>query len=180
MSSQVDLTVDAPSLCNYFGVSTRQLANYRKMGLPTQGRNEYNVRECIEWYTNWKVQSALKTNQRPVQANEEELKLRKLEAEATLKEIEVATMKGELVNIADASRELSKHLTSVRNGITSFPARTAPFLVGVENERVARDILDREVVSLMNFLMENTEEPQLDPTEDGGEDWEDEVVESAE
>lgn len=180
MSNQVDLVVDAPTLCNYFGVSSRQLQNYKKMGLPVQGRNQYNVRECIEWYTNWKVQSALKSNQKPIQADEEELKLRKLEAEALLKEIEVATLKGELINITDAQKELTKHLTSVRNGIMAFPARTAPFLVGLDNQRVVRDVLDREIVNLMTFLMENTEEEPIEPSPESGDEWEDDVTETEE
>lgn len=156
-SRGVDLTVSSADLANYFGVTTRQIANYRSQGMPVQASNVYNVRECIEWHVNGRVQAALKANQRPVQVDEEDLKLRKLEAEAMAKEIEVEQLRGGLVRVEDAKAELTKHLTSVRNGITSFPARTAPFLVQIQTERIARDILDREIVALMSYLQENAE-----------------------
>ena len=158
--SEVDLTVDAKTLCNYLGVETRQLANYRKAGMPMQAANTYNVRECVAWYSDWRTQSALKANQKPVSQNEDELKLRKLEAEAIAKEIEVEQLRGGLVRVEDAERELAKHLTSVRNGLQSFPARAASFLVGINTERQVRDLLDREVVALMDYLREMAEAPE--------------------
>lgn len=160
----VALTVDAPTLCNYFDISVRQLANYRKAGMPMVSNNKYNVRECFEWYSNGRVQAALKANQKPIVVDEEELKLRKLEAEAQLKEIEVLQLKGIFVNVEDAKREMLRHGTSMRNAVMSFPARTAPFLVALDDERTVRDVLDREIALLMTNLQElsDVEEPSVD------------------
>jgi phage terminase Nu1 subunit (DNA packaging protein) len=175
MEDTVAKTVDLPTISNYFNVHPRTIANWYKLGMPRQGREQYNVRECIEWDRNRCVQEAVRSAAGKSYVDASMAKIRREVAEAELKEIEVARERGTLVNISDAEKQLERELTPVRNALLGFPRRIAPYIVMVPDEIQAAEIMEDHIRDLMDSLANKVDESIVeDSIEDSIEDVDDE------
>lgn len=165
--------VDALTVAELLGVYKGKLQELRNAGMPTRGLGKsmkYPWRECIKWYTDHiikreveKVRAQMPTGP---EMDKDEAVARKLTAEALIKEVELEQLRGTLVNYRDAEAELAKHLGIVRQGLLSFPARVAPYLVGLTNEMDAREMMITKMNDLMQQLAKQVEEAETVVDED--------------
>lgn len=170
--------VTAPIIVAFLGTHKAKLQELRDAGLPTVGNGNglrYPVGPCIKWYIAWRVQKETEKLMKSYQTSQSEMDkdeavARKLTAEALIKEVELEKLRGTLVNHEDASKELSKHLAVVRNGLLSFPARIAPYLVGITTELDARGMMDVKVADLMLQMAKATEAIDVQDEEDDEDD----------
>ena len=173
MSETVSPSVDANTLALYFGVTTRTLANWRKAGMPMIANNRYDVRKCIQWYADWLSQEALKTSAGKVFVDTETAALRKLVAEAEIKELQVAKERGELVSVQDSVKALERFTTPLRSALLGFPSRVSPYLVMVPSQMEAAIILENHIRELMDRMANEVEiEPEEIPVEEDVEEEE--------
>ncbi|HEY4321724.1 MAG TPA: hypothetical protein VGM77_11180 [Gemmatimonadales bacterium] len=156
---KTDKLVTLAELCECFGVSDRTISNWKNDGLNAAvSRDRYSMPKAIRWFADREIQLALSRQQSEPEATD--IKDRKLLAEARMKEVELARMIGELVNIEDAKRDLEKHLGIVRAALLAFPARFAPFAVMITDVLSARVLLDAHVAEMMRAIVSQAEQPE--------------------
>lgn len=77
--------------------------------------------------------------------SEVEAKRRKEAALAETRELELARLKGEMINAADASHAWSEILTAVKSAMLSIPDEIAETLALMEDPRVVKQYLTRRI-----------------------------------
>ncbi|WP_420920877.1 hypothetical protein [Aeromonas veronii] len=98
------------------------------------------------------------------QASEEELKLRKLAAEAEKAELELAKAKGEVAPVREFERATSALMAVIRQNVMQVPGRAVMQLIGCNDETEFKSKLRAELVLALESAAE--EELALDDDED--------------
>lgn len=172
------LLVNKTELARILGISTKTVSRYQTEGLPFTGKGQsarFDVTACVQWYAQKQAQIAMsQVDIGKVSLSEEEVKVRKLLAEAQMKELELAQMRGELVLVEDAEKEITRHLTQLRGKVTAIPGVWGAKVLGLKDIHEAVDILSDLVDRLMHELANDEEGDGLDE-----EDSEADVDESA-
>lgn len=158
--------VTASRLQEILNVTSDRLHKLREVGMPHTGfkrATKYPLTLCIQWYIAYEVQRSLEKQKSPdTVLDKDEAMVRKMTAEALIKEVELEQIRGTLVNIEDAEKDLGKHLGIVRGGLLSFPARVSPYLVGLKTEADAREMITMKVHELMTQIATQAEEIESD------------------
>jgi len=102
----------------FFGVHRDTMTDWANRGAPKEGRGKWNIKAVMEW--RFKTDSRL---------GEESAVVRKLKAEADLKEIKkqqeairLAVQEGKYISIEQTSRDLARLFTSLKNGSILYVA----------------------------------------------------------
>jgi len=126
-----------------FGVSDQTIYNYVNKGMPEAGHDKYNLLECYRWRTK-KLEGALKEAQSTSKCKLDEEKIRQTAADADIKEIKAAQLRGELIPLDAFERTVGAVFGFVRQGFLTIPGRTASQLEGIDRheikERLARAV----------------------------------------
>lgn len=137
-------------LAALYDVSTRQVRNWEDEGLPRRAkgnRKEYPLKDVVAWHEAREVAQALaKVDTSALGA----AKLRRMEAEAEAKELDVAVKRGDLVPLDEVGDLVRESLQAVDSVLRHSPSRFAPALAkaGGVPPKVARTIL-REIVEMV-------------------------------
>ena len=135
-------------LAEAFGLTTRQVRNWEKDGLPHQAegnRKLYPLREAIAWFRDREVAAALKGVDTSAM---DEAKLRKLLADAESKELDLAVKRGDLVPLDEVGGLVRESLDAVDSVLRHAPSRFAPALAKTatvqlkEARRILRDVIE--------------------------------------
>ena len=158
------VTVNKVGLAELFGVSLNNIDAMVRMGMPCverggRGRSwTFNPTECFEW----RLGRERQTNNN---ADEDELKRRKLAAETGKAELELAKAKGEVATLVDVEKAIARAFAEVRIGMRNVPQRVVVSLIGEQNEtrikRILLDEIDQVLQSLADteILAEDDEPP---------------------
>ena len=155
MTDELDNKVTRNQLAKILDVTPEHISRLTKEGLPRTGHGrgtKYPLREAIEWWTQQKVEIALKRNQTPTNVTEEEAKVRKLLADAKLRELELYRIEGSMVLIEDSEREIATQLERVRSKLLAIPAVLGPQIIGLKNIPDAVELLQEFVHRMMEDL----------------------------
>ena len=126
------------------GLSTRQIRNLEKDGLPCsmEGRRKsYPLPEAVVWWKDREVARALE----PYSSTDlEEERRRWMSAKAGKAEIELSNLRGELVPLDEVAGLLRESLEVTASTLRTAPALTAPDLAKAASitTRTARQILE--------------------------------------
>ena len=109
----------------------------------------FDSAQIIAWERDQAVKNAIgDTNQ----ADEQELKRRKLAAETTIAEIEAAKSRGLVAELEHVEREWSNAFAEFQSRMLQVPSRAAPQLLGVDSEREIKAILRDEIDEALKTL----------------------------
>jgi phage terminase Nu1 subunit (DNA packaging protein) len=151
--------LDTNLVADLLGVTPRQVGNWvKEKGLPykddPRGRR-FNWKSTLEWYI---VYRAKKDGSRGSQVSAQDPEsggddaetldqalCRKTIAEANLKELELATKRGQVVAIADAQRAIEVVSKNVQQKLLSVPAKLTGRLMGVADRNRIHAILEVEM-----------------------------------
>ena len=114
----------------------------------------------LKWYVSYQIAKIAGTggNQRPgngldgPQETLDEAMLRKVCAEADLKELQLARERGQVAAIADVERVLTSANKSIQTRILAMPAALAPQLMGIEDRARINAILTRNCREVLTNL----------------------------
>lgn len=172
-------TLELEDVASLLGVSERMIRNYMKDNdLPCigDGRGRRFVwAEVREWYVRYRIEKDGNRGNEPCQIpgdddeNMDEVQLRKLKAEADLKELELATKRGEVVAIEDVKRSMENVAASLKSAILAMPSKLATRLVGMRDKRAINDVLTGEAEELCRKLQHVADKPVEDDEEPDGE-----------
>jgi phage terminase Nu1 subunit (DNA packaging protein) len=143
--------LDTDDVASLLGVSDRQVRNYVKdKGLP--------CKDVLEWYILFRLEkSGSRGNPEPDPATDQTESMeaalcRKTVAEADLKELELATKRGQVVAVADVHRTMANLSKAMQTKILSMPTKLSARLVGLKEREQIRHVLDREARQLCHDL----------------------------
>jgi excisionase family DNA binding protein len=172
-------TLELEDIASLLGVSERMVRNYIKDNdLPCvgDGRGRRFVwADVREWYVSYRIEKDGSRGNEACQIpeddaeNMEQASLRKLKAEADLKELELATKRGEVVAIEDVKRSVENVAASLKSAILAMPSKLATRLVGMKDKRAINDVLTGEAEELCRKLQHVADKPVDDGEESDGE-----------
>lgn len=171
-------------LANRLGITSRQVHNLAKgvpgqPAIPTRMRKntrEYRWPESNQWYIDYKLAVAKPKTE---EDEREAAQIRKLLAEAALKELELAREEGSLLDADYVEQQLTGILERLRSRILAARGRFAPRFVGIRTVGEAQIMLEKMSDELLDALREIGDDPTLDPDGDGEEEAEDAAGEAA-
>jgi len=175
--------LDTETVADLLGVTPRQVRNWAiNKGLPfkddPRGRR-FKWREALEWYIVYRTEKDGSRGSQPPapdpESNEEQTEsleqatTRKTIAEANLKELELATKRGQVVAIADAQRAIEVVSKNVQQKLLSVPAKLTGRLMGVADRNRIHAILEVEMkqqcTELAGISLQANKKPQPETEE---------------
>lgn len=139
--------LNVTQLADHYGVHRQTITSWVRRGMPAEAGG--GVGKAYEFDSTkvaaWREQEAVRNAVGDVdQADENELKRRKLAADTTVAEVEAAKARGEVVYIDDAVKEVTAAIYEVKAKLYASPARIAPQIVGETDETRIKDVIQSE------------------------------------
>ena len=157
------MKLNRQQLAEFLGVSLPGLDGRIRAGMPFDQRGSrgkewiFDSKEVVEWEKDRAVRNAVGDT---AQAEESELKRRKLAAETTIAEIDAAKARGLVAELATIERAWSTTFAEFRQRILQVPARSAPHLIGMNDARAIKALLIDELTEALRTLGESDAESQ--------------------
>jgi hypothetical protein len=147
----------------------QQLANEEKLprikdnstGQVIEGR--WSIPDCVNAYVRMKVASAKDGNEDALDKETKQEKLRRIKADADLREDLRDRERAKLFHQEDVMEVLSDCMAGIKGKILALPARLTLTLVGQEDAAVINELLTTAVVELLNTIREYTPEDFRSP-----------------
>ena len=145
--------VTRQEVADLFGVSHTTVDSWLKRGLPVIQRGSkgkawvINTAEVSSWLEQRAKESGGSDN-----ADERELKRRKLAAETAKVELELARVRGEVVPLKQLERALANTFAEVKTNLRSVPSRVATAILGEESEARIKAVILKEIDQALETL----------------------------
>jgi len=149
--------VNRIELADIFGVAKTTVDSWVKRGCPgspSRGRGverKFNTRDVSEWLRD----QARAEADKPELLDETELKLRKLAAEASLNELELAKQRQLVAPIDEFERARAMENATLRTNIMNVPSRVVSQLIGETSEARFKDVLAAELIQALEAAAES-------------------------
>jgi phage terminase Nu1 subunit (DNA packaging protein) len=137
------IEVSTKVFANLVGLSTRRIQQLRELGLPFNGRGRIHLVEGYQWLLQY---------QKPETENLSEAKLRKLTAEANLRELEVGEAEGRLLERDAIISAVQSSLLKVKTRLLAIPTKLGHALANELNAASAKNILETEISAALSEL----------------------------
>lgn len=149
-------TVTRTGLAEVFGVSFPTVDTWVRQGCPVLRRGSRGVEWAFDTAAviKWREQRAAENAAGNVQADEAELKRRKLEAETKLAELEFAKAKGDVAPVREFERAQSMMMAAIQQNVMNVPTRAVLRLLGETGEKVFKQVLREELALALQTAAE--------------------------
>lgn len=154
--------LELEDIASLLGVSERMVRNYIKDNkLPCNGDGRgrrFAWPQVREWYVQYRIELAgsrgsLGVSVPPIDDETlDQATLRRVKAEADLKELQLARERGQVAAVADVERVLSAAVMAVQTQVLAVPSRLATQMLGLEDHARAVAILTAEMRQLLSNL----------------------------
>lgn len=136
------------------GVTTRRIRQLAEAGkLQRIGRNRYNLADAFQ-----ALLEEMSGGDKASELTAE--RVRKLRAEATMAELELAKQRGEVAPLAECQKEWESFCTILRTNMLNIPTRAVTSLLGETDERRWKAVLREEITIALNAAAEYTPEEE--------------------
>jgi phage terminase Nu1 subunit (DNA packaging protein) len=147
--------VDVKRLMKEFGITDRWVHRLVESGMPKTSHGKYDLLICYRWYVHF-LQAAVRKRSLFTEADGEKSlaqeRLRRLAAEADLKEIELAKQRGQLIALDDIEKTLTDLVLTTKACIMAIAPRLAPELVGETSRVVIQAKLEKALKEALSYL----------------------------
>ena len=134
--------------CQFFNVTQKTLSNWEKKGAPKKDHGKWDIKELIEWkYMNGKEESA---------------EVRKLKAEADLKEskaaqeaIKLALTEGRYIQVDKVTRDLKRLFSVLKKSLVAIGHNVATEFYHIKNLQGTKTIQKCFTVHLRFYHIKN-------------------------
>lgn len=135
-------------------LDARRIQQLARAGvIPKAKRGAYPIAESVRGYIRF-----LRSDRSPASITDfDEVRTRKMAAEAEMVELELGRERGRLVTVEDAAREVTAMLDGLRSNLLAFPAKHAHRLVGCKTIAEVTAKLEPAVHELMTVLASDEE-----------------------
>lgn len=154
--------VNQSDLSRLLGLTTRQIRNLERDGIlraeiDAHGKKVYPWPESNHRYIQYKVEEA-KGKRTSVEESIQEAELRAAIADAEMKEIRLAQLRGEVIHIDDVEKLVREPLETAAALLKSFKHRWSSVLVGCETPQEVIARLDPAIEEVIEALREAGQE----------------------
>lgn len=164
--------LNANELADHIRLTKRQVQNLvEQHSLPKHGHGKdayYLWSEVLPWYLDYKQrQWQARQQSEPEDSDINAATLRKIVAEAGIKELQLAQKRGQVVAISDVQSTLEQHNTIVKQRLLSIPGKLTPRLAATSDKRKVKTLLEDELVAALSELAQKAGDVDLpEPTQD--------------
>lgn len=153
-------TCNAIALAEYFGLTKQRVHQLVAEGLPRELRGKYDQDKATRWYIRY-LQAAIEKRAIPMEGDElvseQKQRVRKMKADADLKEIELAKQRGQLVAIEDVEKDMSDLVLTTKARIMAVAPRLAPDLLGETSRVMVQAKLEKALKEALAQLASRSE-----------------------
>jgi hypothetical protein len=179
--------MDAETVADLLGVSTRMLNNYiNQKGLPSSGSGRARTfvwAEVLEWFVGYRLSLEHGDGSGgnddadpddPVSGNENirQANLRKTRAEANLKELQLGRLRSEVISIQDAKVRLDRMMANLRARLLGMAPKLANRLEA-ERDRTSRESAIKDELETLCREISTGAIVDVEPDAEAGHDAED-------
>lgn len=146
---------DVERVAQALNLTRSRVAQLVKLGMPKEGRGQYDPVKCIMWYIRY-LQAALE--KKPVLMTDGSLsgdrkeRVRWLRATADLREMELAKERSQLVATHDVEQMFTDLVLTTTATIMAIPPRLAPELVGETSRIMIQAKIEKAVKEALHSL----------------------------
>jgi hypothetical protein len=150
--------VNAKILSGVFGLTeTRIYQLAAREGMPRVARGQFDLISCIRWYVKY---LRAKIEERSVKYCSEDTatqdqRVRRMRAVADLKEMEVASMKEQLMTLSDIRSGLSDVVLIVKARFRSLPARLSAEILGESSRLMIQAKIEKGIKDCLNQIADD-------------------------
>jgi phage terminase Nu1 subunit (DNA packaging protein) len=149
--------VGPQDLARLFGDDVSWIHRLTKEGMPQAARGRYELGACLLWYVKFlktKLKERRYSLDEELATTERAERLRLVQAEAGLKELELARERGEFAAVADFEKMVTEMIVTTKVRVLALPARISAQLVG-EDPVAIRNCLEKELTESLSTLTAN-------------------------
>lgn len=145
-------TVTREELLNHLNINPDTLTEYQKEGLPIhkKGAGRSKAQYILEDVTDWLDANGKKYGQ--TKESLQEAKTRREIALATMAELELKELEGELVRLSDVTDEFEKQLINVKQKLLVLPSKVAGAVLGMTDINQIKEVIEREIYTALEEL----------------------------
>lgn len=160
--------VTRAGLAEVFGVALPTVDGWVRQGCPVLKRGGRGVQWefDVAAVTTWRIDKAVADATSGAPTDIEDAKRRKIAAEASLAELELAKAKGEVAPIRDFERTWSAMMAAIQQNVMNVPQRVVVQLLGETNETAFKQKLRAE----LTLALEQAATAEPDMTDDDADD----------
>lgn len=164
--------VNRAGLAEIFGVSMPTVDSWVRGGCPVVKRGgrgmewQFDTAAIAVWLRERAVSDATGTTQ----ADEAELKRRKLAAETAVAELDLAKAKGLVAPLDQIERNMAKAFAELRANLRNIPSNIVSILIGETDERVFKRELLKEIDQALEALADADLTAEGDPEDESDDD----------
>lgn len=147
-------TVSKRELAERWGIHQSNIDKYLVEGMPfltkgnkRDGLSTFDFEACNEWRN-----AKLGLQEGHEDETMKQARLRKLQAEASLAELELEQQKGTVVAIEDVAQEMANVFSTVKTRLLALSAKLPGLVIGMTTEREMQDVIDREIRTVLTEL----------------------------
>jgi len=127
-------------ICLILGLTETRISQLVSQGtLQKISKGKYDLGECVKNYVAYIKAGSVESG------DLEDEKLRKLTAEATLKELELEAKRGELVPVVDVQKSWGEIIQKVKQKLLFLPTKLAPEVVLLQDNNTAKAFLEEAI-----------------------------------
>lgn len=147
------MELDTQQLADFYGVSTARVNQWVREGAPVKIKGSRGIAHIFDTgdFSKWR-DSVLASNTERMTLDEARLK--KLAAEASISELELAKKKGDVVDLDEIERDLKNKFATLRSSIRSIPERVVLQLIGLKDEVKIKTIILTEIDSTLKRIID--------------------------
>ena|ERR1700730_6365095 len=150
--------VTVESFAKTLGLTKSRIHQLVQEGMPRAARGKYNERACLIWYAKF-MQKVVKNKLADVGGGEfiglNDQRVRGMRADAELKEINLAMLRGQTANLADVRRMLSDLVLMTKARLLAIPGRLAVEVMGVESRVMIQAKIEQAIKDALNQLADD-------------------------
>ena len=156
--------VNKQQLADLLGVSTPTIDQWVRAGCPIVQKGAKGVAAVFNTadVSRWRIEKAAEDASGGAKADEHELKLRKLAAETTKAELELAKAREEVAPVAEFERAQAARMSMIRTNLRNVPSRAVLQLLGCTDETKFKQTLMEEI----DLALVTSAEQDIDIEED--------------
>lgn len=154
---QIKVLVKVQDVLDHFSITKAQLTTWSADGMPIADRSTRAIKKyCLEDIDAW-------IKQRPGYEDEtmSAARLRKLAAEASLAELNLAKERGQLIEIEQVATLVAREYSTIRAKLLSLPSKLSGLVYSLQDQKAVRELLDKEFRDLLAELSADQSKPAL-------------------
>lgn len=140
------MVVTPPQMAVIVGLTERRLLQYASEGMPKAGRQGYPLVATVQWIIDY-------WRKRATQTPLGDARRRKVEADASSAELDLARKKAELAPIGTLSRAYGAACARLRSRLLAIPSKAAPQAHRMKTVSEVEALLRREIIEALEELI---------------------------